>query len=62
MPDKQFTCDQIIHQINQTTADIWENDCLEHDINIKTLKYIMNKLKQIFIEIKHIEPDKNNEL
>lgn len=47
--NKIFTCDQIIHIINEVQEDIWENDSIDADIDFSTMRYIMHRMKSIFI-------------
>jgi len=52
MDTNKYTCDQIIHIINQIQNDIWENEApTTMDLNIRTLRYIISLIKQKFIEI-----------
>jgi hypothetical protein len=49
-PDK-LTCGQIIHLINETRDNIWENETIDKtDIDYKTMTYIINRLKNVFID------------
>lgn len=43
---KKFTYDEICKIMNNLKNQIWENECLYLDIDFKTMKYIIDRIKK----------------
>lgn len=43
---KKFTYDEICKIMDDLKNQIWENECLDLDIDFKTMKYIIDRIKK----------------